>query len=51
MNDLADKLMRTYKGGYEGLALGLGLGLGLGIRRVIRMEEGRSIEGKEQSEV
>ena len=35
--------MRTYKGGYEGLALGLGLGLGLGIRRVVRMEEGRTV--------
>ena len=43
MNDLADKWMRIYKRGYEGLALGLGLGLGLGIRRVVRMEDGRSV--------
>ena len=43
MNDLADKQMRKYNGVWEGLALGLGLGLGLGIRRVVRMEEGRTV--------
>ena len=44
MNDLAEKQMRTYKGGYEGLALGLGLGLGLGIRWVVKMEKGRNVQ-------
>ena len=29
--------------GREELALELGLGLGLGIRRVVRMEEGRTV--------
>ena len=43
MNDLADEQMRTHNGRWEGLVLGLGLGLGLGIRRVVRMEEGRTV--------
>ena len=42
-NDLTEKRMMTYNGGWEGLALGLGLGLGLGLRKVARMEEGRTV--------
>ena len=32
-----------------GLVLGLGLGLGLGLRRVVRMEEGRTVQKEKRS--